>query len=90
MFRRLVVGLHRVKKHGGDVGDQALVGCCGDGLEVLHVRSASGLALPACPALQAHDAVDLLAVDDHALNFAEAGMNHAHAIAWGELGSPQG
>ena len=66
--------------HGGDVGGPALVGCCGDGLEVLHARSASGVALPACPAVQAHDAVDLLAVDDHAMAFGEAGVSHAHAV----------
>jgi hypothetical protein len=32
------------------------------------------------PAVQAHDAVDLLAVDHHALAFGEAGMGHAHAV----------
>lgn len=66
--------------HGGDVGGPALVGSCGDGLEVLHTRSVAGAALPARPAVQAHDAVDLLAVDDHALAFGEAGMSHAHAV----------
>ena len=49
-------------------------------LKVLHTRSAARAALPACPAVQAHDAVHLLAVDDHALAFGETGMSHAHAI----------
>lgn len=66
--------------HGGDVGGPTLVWSCGDGLEMLHTRSTSGAPLPARPAVQAHDAVDLLAVDDHALAFGEAGMSHAHAI----------
>ena len=66
--------------YGGDVGGPALVGSCGNGLEMLHTWSASGEALPTRPAVQAHDAVDLLAVDDHALSFGEAGMGHAHAI----------
>ena len=65
---------------GRDVGGPALVGDCGDGVEMLHRRSASGVALPACPAVQAHDAVDLLAVDDHALALGETGMSHAHAV----------
>jgi hypothetical protein len=45
---------------------------------MLHTRSTSGAPLPARPAVQAHDAVDL--VDDHALAFGETGMSHAHAI----------
>jgi len=55
--------------HGGDVGGPALVGGCGDGFEVLYTRTAADAARPACPAVQTHDAVDLLAVDDHALAF---------------------
>jgi len=66
--------------HGGDVGGPALVGGCGDGLEMLHTWAAANAALPARPAVQTHDAVDLLAVDDHALAFGETGMSHAHAI----------
>ena len=74
--------------HGGDVGGPALVGSCGDGLEVLHTRPAARAALPARPAVQAHDAVDLLAVDDHALAFGQAGMGHAHAVGGMRFGSP--
>lgn len=76
--------------HGGDVGGPALVGCCGDGLEVLHMRSASGVARLSRPAMQAHDAVRLLAVDDHALAFGEAGMSYAHAIDGMSFRAPHG
>jgi hypothetical protein len=36
---------------------------------MLHTWAAANAALPACPAVQTHDAVDLLAIDDHALAF---------------------
>lgn len=66
--------------HRGDVSGPALVGGWGDGLAVLHTGRASDAPLAAGPAVQAHDAVDLLAVDHHAQAPGEACVGHAHAV----------
>ena len=66
--------------HRSIVGGPALVGCLGDGFEMLNARPKAGATLSASPTVQLHDAVDLFPIDDHALAFGEAGMGHAHTI----------
>jgi hypothetical protein len=47
---------------------------------MLIARPKADATLSTSPTVQLHDAVDLFVVDDHALAFGEAGMDHAHPI----------
>ena len=66
----------------GKVGGPSLIGMIGDGAGDADPRSGSSLSLWKRPAIELHDAMDLLAIDGEALNEAQTAPGAAYAAGW--------
>ena len=71
--------------HESDVGCPALIGSLGDGTGGLGARTLAGPAGLECPALEPHDALHLLAVDEEPIDEAQQRMPKAACVSINSL-----